>query len=180
MLAPMTDIPERSALTRTLVSSTAASPMNPARSDSMTGPGVSPQAATCATRARTKPTTPSEAARSPPSSRLVGAIFDTLRSQAWKGSGRDHHVRRGNGAHHWLPLARAQYPHTLGQHRRDPSFLHNTVVRAAPDTMRVTRPVRRAGRANRPPVIRTPRPGPAPARYGPISPGRMSVPGGGR
>ena len=30
MLAPKTDIPERSALTRTLVSSTATSPMNPA------------------------------------------------------------------------------------------------------------------------------------------------------
>ena len=78
------------------------------------------------------------------------------------GSRRDHHVRRDHGAGNPVPLAREQYPHTMGQQHRDLGSCVTVAIRGAPDAMRVARPVRRAGRGNGPGAIPAPRPGPTP------------------
>jgi hypothetical protein len=60
---------------------------------------------------------------------------------------------RGPGSwRHSLELAREQYPHTMGQHRRNPCscITRQSVERR---TIRVARPVRRAGRGNGPGII---------------------------
>ena len=55
--------------------------------------------------------------------------------------GRDHHVRRDHGAGNPIPLAREQYPHTMGQQHRDLGSCVTVAVRGEPDAVRVARPV---------------------------------------
>ena len=74
------------------------------------------------------------------------------------GSKRARHARCHQGAGHPVPVAGDPYPHTTDQHADTNGGGVIAAIRAAPDAMKVARPVRRAARGNGPRAIWSPQP----------------------